>query len=111
MDRQMDKKKTKKKKVSQGELIKLTDLIGALRDQLIEHEQARAPEFEPLFKIKNATVEADVTAKTEIETEGGMSFYLAKIGAKASQSSGCSFKMAITLEPLEEHRLVAGANP
>lgn len=98
---------------NQPELIKLTDLIDALRNQLIEQDAERPPDFQPLFKIKNATVEANVTAETVVGGHGEMNFYLVKIGAEGSQASGTSFKMAITLEPFSENdeRLVAGEEP
>lgn len=109
--RMVKKMKKKKKNVSQPQLIKMTDLIDSLRSQLIEHDATRDEDFQPLFKIKDATVEANVVVETEIGAEGGMNFYLARIGAKASETSGSSFKMAITLEPLDNGAgpLVAGS--
>ena len=92
----MDKKNQKTKEM------KLSDLIDILKMDLFEYNDTKEPGLPPLFRVKDATVEAQVVARTGMEAEGKISLYITQIGAKGIESSDSIFKLALTLEPLDQ---------
>ena len=80
---------------------RLTELIDALRNDLIEYNAAKCAEHQPIFKVKEASVEASVEAQAEKNGKVGVTFWILHAGAGAAQKSRTNCRITIKLEPLE----------
>jgi len=109
----MERNMTKKNQPIQPKLIRLIELVDVLKHELFERRATQEPDYRPLFRIRDATVEVTAIAKTDNIRQGDMSIYLVNIGAKASRSLGPTFKMALTLEPLiqDSPEMIVGEDP
>jgi len=81
--------------------IKLTNLIDALRTDLIEYNKNKPAGQKPLFKINGAILECTVEAKEGEGFDGGVGFSVIKLGAKSSRQNTATCKISLNLEALE----------
>jgi len=79
--------------------VTLSELIDALRADLEESAAEREETFEPMFEVKEATVELEVSVTKEKGVDGKVNVYLANIGAKGTQTTGQTQKLTVTLVP------------
>ena len=91
-----------KKKSMIPKRIRLTELVDALRNDLIAYNSAKDSKYKPMFKVKGATIEASVEAQIEVGAKGEIGFWVAKLGASGTKKSSSNCKIAITLIPVEK---------
>lgn len=81
------------------EPIKLSELIEALKSDLVASAKNRPEGWEPLLQVAEAEVELEVTFERDKQVSGGFSVYLAKAGAKGSEKSGVRHRIRLRLTP------------
>ena len=80
--------------------IPLSALIDALRADLLESAQGRDPDWQPLFEISEATVEASVRFEKSEEAGGKISVWVMEFAPKAGEKSESAHKISIKLVPI-----------
>lgn len=82
--------------------ISLTDMIDGLRRELLEYNRRKGPDYEAVFKVKGATVEASVEVQTELDGKAGVAFWVVEFGGGGARTSKTNCTVTVTLEPFEE---------
>jgi len=88
-----------KKKADVKEIIPLSEIIDAIRSDLLESDHSKNPNFKPLFNISGVKIETEVLASNEIEAEGKLKLYAVQMGATGKQLTGTKIKISFDLNP------------
>ncbi len=89
----------------------LSELIDAVKLDLIESAKDREPGFEPLFKVTEATVETKVTAQRRLDVEGKLGVYLVSVGTKGQQTNEATHTIQVRLTPVSMEGTPAEKDP
>jgi hypothetical protein len=87
----------------------LSDLIQALRTDLLEGAKKRPANWRPLFDIAEATVEVQTRLARETKGKGGFKLYVVSMGAEVGEADETTQKISIRLTPAAQGReIVSG---
>lgn len=92
--------KTLKGNRSGTEPVLLSELIEAVKADLLESVQGRPPDFTPLFHIGEATIETEITAERKTGVDGKTGIYLVTVGTSGQQTNATRHKVALKLTPI-----------
>jgi hypothetical protein len=80
----------------------LSELIDAVKEDLIVSSESRSNEsVQPLFEIKNVTIETEVTAQRKIKTGAKGSIVLLTVDANGEQTNVTKHKISVNLNFLD----------
>jgi len=79
----------------------LSELIEAVKKDLVESAENRPAGDSPLFEIEDVTIETEVTAEKKITAEGGADIVLVNIATAAEQTNSTKHKISINLRALD----------
>jgi hypothetical protein len=77
----------------------LVEAIECLKADL--KSSVRDGSFSPMFEITETSVEIAVGFERDLETEGGVNIYVARLGAKGAEKTAATHKVAIKLRILD----------
>src|SRR5262245_4176864 len=80
--------------------IPLSELIEALKLDLSESVIKRSADWRPMFKVAEATVEANVVFERNVEAGGKLSVWVAEFSPKAAEKSASTHRVSIKLIPV-----------
>lgn len=80
--------------------IELSQLIDALRNDLLASAARRSKDWQPLFDIGEVIVEAAVEFERDMEAGGKISVLVAAFSPKATEKSSATHRMSIKLLPV-----------
>lgn len=77
----------------------LSDIVEALRNDLVQSAEHRPAGWEPLFEVTEATVEVQVVFERNKEVKGGLKAYVVDISAGGAEKSTSGHKVTLKLVP------------
>lgn len=90
-----------KGKRSGTEPMLLSELISAVKSDLIQSAQTRGEGFEALFQIDQVVIDTEITAERKIGAKGSASFLVATVGADSTQTNATKHKVSVVLTPAD----------
>ena len=93
-------KKTLKGNRSGTDPVLLSELIEAVKADLLESAERKPKDFVPLFHISEATIETEVTAERKTGVDGKTGIYLVTVGTSGQQTNVTKHKVALKLAPI-----------
>jgi hypothetical protein len=83
----------------------LSELISAVKADLLKSTRNRSDDFEALFQIEEVNIETEVTAERKIGAGGKTELIVATISADGEQTNQTKHKISIKLRLLEDKRM------
>ena len=83
-------------------LIPLSDLIQAIRSDLVGAAEKRDSKFRPYFRVSGLELELSMVASQEAKGGGGLKLYVLSVGAEAKWATERSVRVRLSLEPLSQ---------
>jgi len=89
----------------------LSELIQAVKLDLVESAKTRPANDSPLFWISEATVGTEVIAERKVGAEGKMDMYLVCVGADAQQSNATKHTVQVKLTSITQDGVLNKDSP